>query len=580
MKLSCLRTVLFVTVLCSVPATYAQLPTDPEAATGFSQKTEVYSRKAMVVSANPYASAAGQKMLQAGGSAVDAAIAVQLVLSLVEPQSSGIGGGLFMLSYDPLKAELSTLDGRETAPKAAHADWFRQPNGELLPWTAAYVGGKAVGTPAAIAALWQAHQKFGLLPWAQLFAPAIELANRGFVVSKRLHHLLAQSQHPGLRQFADSRAYFFPDGKPLPVGFVRKNPAYAAILQQIASKGPDAFYKGANAEAIVKVVNQASINPGQLTLEDLAGYQPVWRDPLCLPYRQLQVCSMAPPSSGGLAVLQILGLLQQFDLTAVAPGSLQAVHLISQASRLAFADRERFAADPAFSKVPVAGLLAADYLRKRATLIDPLRDAMNVSAGEPAGATPLSDSKALEYANTSHLSVVDARGFAVSMTTSIENAFGSGLLVNGYLLNNQLTDFSLAAEVDGKLVANRVEPGKRPRSSMAPMMVFDRNKQLQIISGSPGGSRIINYVAQSLVAMIDWNMGPQAAANQAKFTHRNEGLALEAGSELVHLQGPLKDMGYDVRLTELNSGLHLIKRHKDGWAGGSDPRREGVALGL
>jgi len=580
MKFSRIRALVVAAVVCSMPVSFAQLPVDPEAATGINHKTEVHSQKAMVVSANPYATAAGQQMLAAGGSAVDAAIAVQLVLSLVEPQSSGIGGGLFMLSYDAKKGELSTLDGRETAPKAAHADWFRQANGELLPWTSAYVGGKAVGTPAAIAALWQAHQKFGLLPWAQLFKPAIALSEGGFVVSKRLHLLLAQSRHPGLQQFADSRAYFFPDGKPLPVGYLRKNPAYANILRQIASEGPSAFYQGANAKAIVQAVNHASINPGQLTLEDIASYQPVWRDPICLPYRQLQVCSMAPPSSGGLAVLQILGMLQPFDLKAVPAGSLQAVHLISQASRLAFADRERFAADPAFSKVPVAGLLAPDYLRQRAALIDLKHDAANVIAGAPAGAEPLADGKALEYANTSHLSVVDARGFAVSMTTSIENAFGSGLLVNGYLLNNQLTDFALAARVDGKLVANRVEPGKRPRSSMAPMMVFDGNKQLQIISGSPGGSRIINYVAQSLVAMIDWQMGPQDAANQAKFTHRNDVLMLEAGSELELLQGPLKDMGYQVRLGELNSGLHLIKRTKQGWAAGADPRREGTAQGL
>lgn len=578
MKWSC-RQLLLLALSCYSAVSLAQLPVDPEAATGLVQKSEVQVKHAVVVSANPYATEAGYQILKAGGSAVDAAIAVQLVLSLVEPQSSGIGGGLFMLSYDPQKQVLSTLDGRETAPAAAGLHWFRQPDGQLMPWSVAYVGGKAVGTPAAIAALWQAHQKFGLLPWAQLFQPAIALATAGFKVSPRLHKLLAQSDHPGLQQFADSKAYFFPDGKPLPVGFVRKNPAYAAILTNIAKQGPAAFYQGDNAKAIVRAVNQASINPGQLTLADLQQYQPIWREPICLPYRQLQVCTMAPPSSGGLAVLQILGVLNQFDLAAVKPGSLHAVHLLSQASRLAFADRERYAGDPAFTKVPVAGLLAPDYLRQRAALIDLQKDAVQVEAGTPQGAEPLADSKALEYANTSHLSIVDPRGFAVSMTTSIENAFGSGLLVNGYLLNNQLTDFSMEGVVNGKLVANRVQPGKRPRSSMAPIMAFDQQQQLQLISGSPGGSRIINYVAQSMVAMIDWQLGPQQAAAQAKFTHRNDQLVLEAGSELTHLQGALKDMGYQVRSGDLNSGLHLIKKTKDGWAAGADPRREGLAKG-
>ncbi len=552
---------------------------DPEAATGLVQKQQVSAKQFMVVSANPYATEAGYQILAQGGSAVDAAIATQLVLGLVEPQSSGIGGGLFMLAWQDKTKTLYTLDGRETAPAAATPDWFVQ-NGQLLSWPQAFVGGKAVGTPGVIAALAQSHQKFGKLPWSTLFQPAITLAQQGFKVSPRLHMLLAGSQHPGLKQFTASRDYFFPDGKALAVGFVRKNPAYAQLLTEVAKQGPAAFYQGKNARAIIDAVNQASINPGKMTLQDVSAYQPVWREPVCAPYRQLKVCGMAPPSSGSIAVLQILGILNQFDLSKVKPQSVAAVHLISQASRLAFADRERYAADPAFSPVPVQGLLAVDYLKQRAAQIDLKADNNQITAGVPQGAMPLGEAKAPEYANTSHLSVVDKDGNAVSMTTSIENAFGSGLMVNGYLLNNQLTDFSLQARENGLWVANRVEAGKRPRSSMAPMLVFDQQQQLQMIAGSPGGSRIINYVAQSLVAMIDWQMGPQQAADLAKFTHRNDVLAIEEGTPLVHLTGQLQEMGYQVRTSELNSGLHLIKRAGQQWQAGADPRREGLAKGL
>lgn len=578
----------FTTLLCSAFVSsavwltfpvYAAGQQDPEAATGIVQKQQVSSQQYMVVSANPYATEAGYQMLQQGGSAVDAAIAIQLVLGLVEPQSSGIGGGLFMLAWQEKTKSLHTIDGRETAPAAATPDWFVK-DGKLLSWPQAYVGGKAVGTPGVIAALAESHRKFGKLPWPTLFQPAIQLAQQGFKVSPRLHKLLAGSQHPGLMKFDTSREYFFPEGKPLAIGFVRKNPAYANLLSAIAKQGPVAFYQGENAQALVNTVNQASINPGQMTLADVSSYQPLWRDAVCAPYRTVKVCGMAPPSSGSIAVLQILGILNQFDISKLKPGSVDAVHVISQASRLAFADRERYAADPAFSPVPVRGLLAQDYLKQRAAQIDLKADNAQITAGVPEGAVALGEAKAPEYANTSHLSVVDKDGNAVSMTTSIENAFGSGLMVNGYLLNNQLTDFSIEARQNGLWVANRVEAGKRPRSSMAPMFVFDQQNQLQMIAGSPGGSRIINYVAQSLIAMIDWQMGPQQAADLPKFTHRNDVLALEEGTPLVLLTGQLQDMGYKVRTTDLNSGLHLIKRSGQQWQAGADPRREGMAKGL
>lgn len=566
-----------VLLLC-LPCVALAAQTDPEAATGLSQKKVVHAKQLMVVSANPYATAAGYQILKQGGSAVDAAIATQLVLGLVEPQSSGIGGGLFLLHYDKASKQLTSIDGRETAPKAATADWFVE-NGQLLPWNQAFVGGKAVGTPGVIRALWLAHEKHGKLPWAELFKPAIRLASQGFTVSPRLHSLLKQSNHQGLRSFPAANQYFLPNGKPLAIGFVRKNPDYAAILTKIANRGPDAFYKGENAKAIVDAVNQASLHPGKMTLADIEGYQVVERKPVCVTYRIYDVCGMAPPSSGSVAVLQMLGILEHFDFTKLSVTSEQFIHLFSQASRLAFADRERYLADPEFSPVPVDGLLDRDYLAARAKLIDPQLDQPNLTAGTPQGAQPLADSKAPEYANTSHLSVIDSQGNAVSMTTSIENAFGSGLFVNGYLLNNQLTDFSIDARKDGKWVANRVEAGKRPRSSMAPMMVFNAEKEPIVIAGSPGGSRIIDYVALSVVGMLDFHLTAQQAAEMPHVTHRNDLLAIEKGTPLEQLSGEFKERGYDVQVVELNSGLHLIKRTEQGWQSGVDPRREGEAMG-
>ncbi len=552
---------------------------DPEAATGIYSKQQASSPYSMVVTANPLATAAGLDMLARGGTAIDAAIAAQLMLGLVEPQSSGIGGGLFLLHWSEKQQELTSIDGRETAPQAATADWFRE-NGKLLPWNRAFVGGKAVGTPGVIAALHLAHQRHGKLAWADLFAPAIKTATEGFQVSPRMHALVADRSNPGLLTFNASLQYFYPNGQAIAVGTLRKNPEYAALLSRIAKEGPAAFYQGQKAEAIVAAVNNASINPGKMTLADIQNYKALSQAPICAPYHSYKICGMAPPSSGSLAVLQILGMLSHFDLAKLAPNSEQAIHLISQASRLAFADRDRYIADPAFSPVPIMGLLDEQYLKQRAALINPTLDMAMAAPGLPVGAKPLSSAAALEYANTSHLSVVAADGSAVSMTTSIENAFGSGLMVNGYLLNNQLTDFSLEARTqDGLWVANRVEPGKRPRSSMAPMVVFNHLGQLEMLIGSPGGSRIIDYVVQATVAMIDWQLGPQDAANLPKFTHRNDILALEAGTPLTLLQGKLAERGYQIRVTDLNSGLHLIKRVNGQWTGGADPRREGRAAG-
>lgn len=568
---------LLTVILLSGSSALFAATTDPEATTGIEQKQLVIAKHYMASAANPLAVKAGEQILAKGGSAVDAAIAMQLMLGLVEPQSSGIGGGLFLLHWNKQQSSLTSIDGRETAPAAAGPDLFVD-SGKVMSWRDAFVGGKSVGVPGVIKALEQAHQQHGVLPWADLFAPAIKTAEQGFVVSPRLAGLLKANWNPGLDKFSQSSGYFKSEGQWLQAGFVRKNPDYAALLKQIAKKGSQAFYLGDNAKAIVAAVQQAPINAGKISLQDLSAYQPKTRDPVCVPYRQFKICSMAPPSSGGLAVLQMMGMLAHQPMATLKANSVEAIHLISQAGKLAFADRERFAADPDFVKVPVQGLLAPDYLKQRATLLTAAEAAPAV-AGEPKGAEPLASGSAIEFANTSHLSVVDSKGNAVSMTTSIENAFGSGLFVNGYLLNNQLTDFSLQAQVDGYWVANRVQANKRPRSSMAPVMVFDEQGKLRYITGSPGGSRIINYVAQNLVAVLDWKMDAQQAANLPRFTHRNDGLVLEQNTNLSQLVPALLELGYQPRLADLNSGIHAIEIKNTHLEGAADPRREGIAAG-
>jgi len=569
--------VVLIAVFTAHPVVAQQETREPEAATGVYEKQIVKAKHYLVSAAHPMASEAGRAILARGGSAVDAAIATQLMLGLVEPQSSGIGGGAFMLHWQAKQQQLTTFDGRETAPAAATPELFHL-DGKPMPWRDAYVGGKSVGVPGVIAMLYQAHQQYGKLPWADLFSDTITAAQQGFAVSSRTSRQLTMGWNKGVSQFYESRQYFFPDGKPVAEGQILKNPAYAATLKAIAAKGPDAFYRGELATAISERVQSAPVNPGSLTTADLAAYKVVQRDAVCLPYRVYKVCGMAPPSSGGMAVLQMLGILQQFDLAKLAPDSVQATHILAQAAKLAFADRERYLADPAFVPVPVAGMLATDYLASRAALIDLNKDT-TAEAGVPAGAPALLSAPSPEMANTSHFSIVDSDGNAVSMTTSIENVFGSGLMVGGFLLNNQLTDFSLTPSQDGHLVANRVEGGKRPRSSIAPMMVFDADDKLLLVIGSPGGSRIINYVTQSIVAVLDWQLDVQQALNLPRITHRNDYLALEKGTALASQQSVLEDMGYKVQLQDLNSGLHAIMLTKEGLHGAADPRREGVAAG-
>ncbi|MBQ4809700.1 gamma-glutamyltransferase [Pseudoalteromonas luteoviolacea] len=552
---------------------------EPEASTGFTLKKEKIAEKYMVVAANPHASKAGQLMLQQGGNAIDAAIAAQLVLTLVEPQSSGIGGGAFILHYDKKNDYLTTFDGRETAPKKATHKLFLDKDGKPVRWLEAVVGGRSVGVPGIIHAMKQAHDKYGKLKWKKLFKPAIELSEKGFAVSPRLHMLLKKEFNPGLTKLSPAKEYFYPNGKPLAIGTIVKNQDLANVYKEIAEYGPKAFYEGKYAADMVRAVQKSEIAPGLLSLDDLANYQSKERAPVCTSYHEYKVCSMAPPSSGGLTVLQILKLLEGKKLAQYKPNAPEAVHLFTQASRLAFADRNYFIADPDFVNVPTQGLLNPVYLKSRAKLIGE-RDNQNVPVGDPTmGQVVYAKDDSFELPSTSHLSIVDREGNAVSMTSSIEMGFGSTVMVNGYLLNNQLTDFSLSPKVGGQWVANRVEPNKRPRSSMSPVMVFNKDGSLKLVVGSPGGSRIINYVAQTVIGVLDWGLTPQQAINLPRITNRNKYTTLEKGTGLKAIKPWLESKGHTVRISDLNSGIHAIEIKEGLLFGGADPRREGVALG-
>jgi gamma-glutamyltranspeptidase / glutathione hydrolase len=556
----------------------------PEAGSGWTDRAPLRAHHFIVAAANPLAAEAGYAILAKGGSAVDAAIAVQLVLGLVEPQSSGLGGGAFMLVHDARRAKLVAYDGRETAPAAARPDRFLGPDGHPLAFHDAVVGGRSVGVPGVPRLLALAHARHGKLPWSALFAPAIELAEHGFAVSPRLHALIASE-----RYFREPRirAYLLDaNGEPWPVGHRLRNPAYAATLRTLATQGADAFYRGPIADDVIATANGYAANPGDLTRADLASYRALVREPVCGNYRLYRVCGVPPPSSGGIAVLQTLAMLEPFDLSSMTAGSLWSVHFITGAERLAYADRDRYVADPAFVAVP-AGLLDSSYLAARAralrsdkVLERALPGDPPVGRGEHARAA-LGDGDTPEYPSTSQIVVVDAAGNAVSMTTTIEDQFGSRLMTaGGFLLNNQLTDFSFVPNApDGRPVANRVEPGKRPRSTMAPTIVYDRAGRVAMLTGSPGGGAIVDYVVKTLVAMIDWRLDPQAAVALGNFGSRNGPTELEAGTPVAALAPKLRAMGYTVRVGIETSGLQAVARTRDGWIGGTDPRREGVVRG-
>ena len=537
----------------------------------------VFAKNWMVSVANPHAAAAGARVLSEGGTAADAMVAIQAVLGLVEPQSSGIGGGAFLVWYDGKSGETTTLDGRETAPLASTPRLFQNEKGERLKFWDAVVGGRSVGVPGTPALMEAAHKKWGQNTWNSLFSEAIDLAENGFAVSPRLAALVARDAER-LGRFSDTAEYFFPNEQPLVEGDLLTNPAYADVMRRIANDGAKVIYSGDIARAIVDTVRGAEKNPGVLSLTDLQIYKVKERPAVCAPFRGHQVCGMGPPSSGALTVGQILGLLNQFP-----PGSSndpQTLRLIGDASRLAFADRGRYMADSDFVPMPTQGLLAQDYLSERAKLLNGPEALTEAVPGNPeySHASLWADDVSLELPSTSHISIVDRFGNALSMTTTIENSFGSRLMTHGFLLNNELTDFSFSSHRDGVPIANRVEPGKRPRSSMSPTIILKDGRPTLVI-GSPGGSRIIGYVAEAIVAHIDWGMNIQAAVSIPHAINRFGTYDLEKGTSLEAMVAPLKGLGYKVNLRSLNSGLHAISIGENGLFGGADPRREGIAIG-
>jgi gamma-glutamyltranspeptidase/glutathione hydrolase len=570
--------VLMTAIVLSAPAQAQLAPPAPEIGTGATPRPLVTAKRWMAATANPLATEAAAEILRAGGSAVDAAVAAQLVLGLVEPQSSGLGGGAFLVHWSAADRSLATLDGRETAPAAATPTLFQTPAGEPLSVMDAVAGGRAVGTPGTPRLLEAAHRKFGRRAWATLFEPAIRLAEGGFAVSRRLAAQVADGA-AGLSRDPAAAAYFLPDGEPLKEGRRLVNPAYAETLRALRDGGADVFYSGAIAADIVSAVRKAA-NPGLLAPEDLARYAVVEREPVCAPYRSYEVCGMGPPSSGGIALAQILGMLDGRDLAGLGPTSPEAWRLIGDASRLAFADRDRYVADPAFVPQPVKGLVARDYLAERAKLLAGGRALTEAPAGAPkwSHAGRFAPDPSLGRAGTSHLSIVDSDGNVVAMTTTIEAGFGSRLMARGFLLNNELTDFSFRSHNDGAPVANRVEPGKRPRSSMAPTIVLEGGRPVLAL-GSPGGSQIIGYVAKALIAHLDWGMDVAEAAAAPNMLNRNGPFELETGTAAESLAEPLKALGFGVRIADMTSGLQAIAIGPDGLAGGVDPRREGLAIG-
>ena len=584
-------------VACHSPVN--EPPAAPELGSGY--RTDLSPRHAaqhMAAAANPLAAEAGREMLRQGGSAIDAAIAMQAVLTLVEPQSSGIGGGAFIMLWDGNRVQ--AYDGRETAPAGATERLFLKPDGQPMAFSAAQIGGRSVGTPGVLRALELAHKKTGHLPWARLFEPAIRLSEHGFAISPRLHSLIAADRF--IPQSPEMAVYFLnADGTPKATGTLLKNPALAAVFKRIAEEGPDALYHGPIADEIARKV-QGHRNAGSLSEADLAGYAAKERAPLCTDYKRWKICGMPPPSSGGIAIAQILGTLQALQardprlaiapmtpLKSASPAGLEptpeAVHLIAEAGRLAFADRALYVADADFVPVPVAGLVAPDYLAQRAALIGE-RSLGIAQPGQPAGIqVAYAPDRSPLRISTSQVVAVDDQGGAVSMTTTVESAFGSHLMVQGFVLNNQMTDFSFIPEENGQPVANRVQPGKRPRSAMAPTLVFDRHSgELLATLGSPGGSQIIEYVSKSLVAMLDWQLDPQAAISLPNFGSRNGATELETGLFSPALKQALRDKGHALSEIEMTSGIQAIVRTRDAQgkvllSGGADPRREGEALG-
>ena len=537
----------------------------------------VVARHWMIVTANPYASDVGANILRRGGTAADALVAVQAVLGLVEPQSSGMGGGGFLIWYDATSGKLTTLDGREVAPMAATERLFQDESGEPLKFWDAVIGGRSVGVPGMPALLELAHSKWGKTPWKDLFKRAIVLAEGGFIVSDRLSGLLAD-EHQRMSSSTKTKSYFFPKGESLAQGDVLVNREYARLLRGMANQGSDDFYFGAIADAIVNTIRDSNGGAVLLDRDDLANYEIKERPAICTKFRSYDVCGMGPPSSGAIGVGQILGMINTYPIVKMRDP--QTLRLIGDATRLAFADRGRYVADTDFVNVPINELVAEKYLKSRASLLNRSNAIPHIAAGEPDAflSTRWAPDLSLEKHSTTHVSIIDSYGNALSLTSSIENAFGSRLMTNGFLLNNQLTDFSFKSSANGVPIANRVEGGKRPRSSMAPTIVLKDGKPILVI-GSPGGSRIIPYVSNTIIAILDMGLDVQKAVSQPHAVNRFGTFEIEKGTSLIKSKKSLRELGYEVRERSLNSGLNVIMKKNGEFYGGSDPRREGVAIG-
>ena len=529
-----------------------------------------------VSAADPRAAAAGQEMLRAGGSAADAAMAMMLALSVVEPQSSGIGGGGFLVYHDA-KSGIATIDGRETAPAAARPDRFVGPDGRPLPFFQAVVGGLSVGVPGNIRLMARAHRRWGKLQWAKLFDPAIRLADGGYQVMPRMAAAL-QSVARAWGDVPAARAIYWENGVPKKVGATVKNPALAATLRRIARGGPDAFYRGETGRAIAAAVSAAPRNATPLTLADLAAYRAKDRPAVCTRYRGYRLCGMGPPSSGATTVFQMLGMLERFDLKAMGPNDPHSWHLIAEAMQLAYADREKYLGDADFVAVPVAGLIDPGYLRSRSALISLDRTLPNYEAGTPPGAVPRTAGGPVDEHGTTNFAAADGAGNLLTMTSTVEGPFGSQIVAAGMILNNELTDFTFVPERDGAPVANRVEAGKRPLSSMAPTIVYGPDGKAILAVGSAGGKQIIMHVLRALVGVLDFGLSAQEAIALPNIYFGGGAVLVERGTRLAEMAPDLTGLGHTVTVADITSKLNAVQRTAAGWQGAADPRSEGVAL--
>jgi len=547
-----------------------------EPASNYRILKSVKAKKHVIVTADEAASKAGEEMLKKGGNAVDAAIAAQMVLNVVEPQASGIGGGGFLLYYDAKTKKTSYFNGRETAPAKAYPEMLLKDE-KPRAFNDVVQGGLSVATPGALKILKETHEKYGKLKWAELFEPAIKLSRDGFVVSPRLHTLMVHIAY--LKNFDEAaKVYLKPNGAAYEVGDVIKNPAFAKTLQTIADEGIETFYNGKIANDIVRAVQNSKINPGLLSAKDLKNYSSKSGELICTNYRvKYKICSMPLPSSGGVTLLQILGILENFNLAKLKPNSPEALHLVVEATRLAYADRNEYLGD--VSGVPIEKMLDKNYLMMRSDLINPKKAMLKVEPGKFPESKNLAFNHSVEHPSTTHLSVVDDEGNAVSYTSSIEYFFGSALMVDGFLLNNQMTDFSFLPEINGKPVANRIESNKQPRSSMTPTFVFDQRDNLIMVVGSPGGPRIIQYTLRTILDVLDWKLDVQKAVSMPNYVVLNDVVELEKNTAITKLMSALKKMGHQVTIKDITSGIHAITIKKDGMKGGADPRRDGAAVG-